>query len=153
MHSSSAGSVEGRGAKEASKGNEFFYSEFGILKIILNFAPRFERKSVPDRDGAIAQLVEQRTENPCVPGSIPGGTTRKELSRDNSFLFYPESEFHRHNPVRRSATVKRLPDRSKRIELCSETPLSTAGEANIDLQFFIFGFNSYFCKIIYILET
>ena len=29
--------------------------------------------------GAIAQLVEQRTENPCVPGSIPGGTTRKTL--------------------------------------------------------------------------
>ena len=28
--------------------------------------------------GAIAQLVEQRTENPCVPGSIPGGTTAKE---------------------------------------------------------------------------
>ena len=25
--------------------------------------------------GAIAQLAEQRTENPCVPGSIPGGTT------------------------------------------------------------------------------
>ena len=76
-----------------------------------------------------------------------GGTTRKEFSRDNSFLF------HRHNPVRRSATVKRLPDRSKRIELCSETPPATAGEANIDLQFFIFVFNSYFCKIIYILET
>ena len=29
--------------------------------------------------GAIAQLVEQRTENPCVPGSIPGGTTFKRL--------------------------------------------------------------------------
>ena len=29
--------------------------------------------------GAIAQLVEQRTENPCVPGSIPGGTTKKQL--------------------------------------------------------------------------
>ena len=28
--------------------------------------------------GAIAQLVEQRTENPCVPGSIPGGTTIKD---------------------------------------------------------------------------
>ena len=28
-------------------------------------------------NGAIAQLVEQRTENPCVPGSIPGGTTSK----------------------------------------------------------------------------
>ncbi len=27
------------------------------------------------KEGTIAQLVEQRTENPCVPGSIPGGTT------------------------------------------------------------------------------
>ena len=27
--------------------------------------------------GGIAQSVEQRTENPCVPGSIPGGTTKK----------------------------------------------------------------------------
>ena len=26
-------------------------------------------------NGALAQLVEHRTENPCVPGSIPGGTT------------------------------------------------------------------------------
>ena len=33
--------------------------------------------------GAIAQLVEQRTENPCVPGSIPGGTT-ENLNRRNS---------------------------------------------------------------------
>ena len=31
-------------------------------------------------DGAIAQLVEQRTENPCVPGSIPGGTTPPFIS-------------------------------------------------------------------------
>ena len=30
--------------------------------------------------GAIAQLVEQRTENPCVPGSIPGGTTVKNAN-------------------------------------------------------------------------
>ena len=29
------------------------------------------------RHGAIAQLVEQRTENPCVTGSIPVGTTKK----------------------------------------------------------------------------
>ena len=28
--------------------------------------------------GVIAQLVEQRTENPCVPGSIPGDTTAKD---------------------------------------------------------------------------
>ena len=31
--------------------------------------------------GAIAQLVEQRTENPCVPGSIPGGTTFRERKK------------------------------------------------------------------------
>ncbi len=30
-----------------------------------------------NKRGTIAQLVEQRTENPCVPGSIPGGTTLK----------------------------------------------------------------------------
>ena len=27
--------------------------------------------------GTLAQLVEQWTENPCVPGSIPGGTTKQ----------------------------------------------------------------------------
>ena len=34
-------------------------------------------------NGAIAQLVEQRTENPCVPGSIPGGTTKKDAIKLN----------------------------------------------------------------------
>ena len=43
-------------------GESFAYSD---LKYI--FAVR--------KGGAIAQSVEQRTENPCVPGSIPGGTT------------------------------------------------------------------------------
>ena len=33
------------------------------------------KSSTDNHFGAIAQLVEQRTENPCVPGSIPGGTT------------------------------------------------------------------------------
>ncbi len=28
-----------------------------------------------EKKGTIAQLVEQRTENPCVLGSIPSGTT------------------------------------------------------------------------------
>ena len=41
-----------------------------------------ERKKI----GAIAQLVEQRTENPCVPGSIPGGTTQ------NKILAFDESQ-------------------------------------------------------------
>ena len=48
----------------------FFYAKCLHIKI----------KCVPlqpqtRNNGAIAQLVEQRTENPCVPGSIPGGTT------------------------------------------------------------------------------
>ena len=34
--------------------------------------------SQTSKQGAIAQLVEQRTENPCVPGSIPGGTTLRK---------------------------------------------------------------------------
>ena len=45
-----------------------------IVKICLPLHHDNTEHSV-DRDGAIAQLVEQRTENPCVPGSIPGGTT------------------------------------------------------------------------------
>ncbi len=37
--------------------------------------------------GTLAQLVEQRTENPCVPGSIPGGTTNKNPAKIVGFLF------------------------------------------------------------------
>ena len=42
-------------------------------------------------NGVIAQLVEQRTENPCVPGSIPGDTTLKirELQKCDSLFFVP----------------------------------------------------------------
>ena len=47
---------------------------------------QFKKVSLPlqrqtSNNGAIAQLVEQRTENPCVPGSIPGGTTLKKSKR------------------------------------------------------------------------
>ena len=38
--------------------------------------PNEKNASSNRKNGAIAQLVEQRTENPCVPGSIPGGTTK-----------------------------------------------------------------------------
>ena len=34
----------------------------------------------PQNDGTLAQLVEQQTENLCVPGSIPGGTTQQSES-------------------------------------------------------------------------
>ena len=44
------------------------------------FAIPIGRKGVnKENPGAIAQLVEQRTENPCVPGSIPGGTTKTSV--------------------------------------------------------------------------
>ncbi len=43
--------------------------------------PLFEKQF-----GAIAQLVEQRTENPCVPSSILGGTTERDFRV--SFLFF-----------------------------------------------------------------
>jgi hypothetical protein len=37
------------------------------------------------KNGAIAQLVEQRTENPCVAGSIPAGTTKKAKAFQKQF--------------------------------------------------------------------
>ena len=45
------------------------------LAVSKNFTTFAEQKGKSPKQGAIAQLVEQRTENPCVPGSIPGGTT------------------------------------------------------------------------------
>ncbi|GEM_PF-2314181 len=41
---------------------------FGIKTKVYYFCPTFF-------DGVIAQLVEQRTENPCVPSSILGDAT------------------------------------------------------------------------------
>jgi hypothetical protein len=49
----------------------------------------FEKRTLhlqSQTDGAIAQSVEQRTENPCVPGSNPGGTTSKSLSEMRGFF-------------------------------------------------------------------
>ena len=42
-------------------------------KNVLPLHPQTKGKQI--LNGALAQLVEHRTENPCVPGSIPGGTT------------------------------------------------------------------------------
>ena len=50
----------------------FFRNSLQFKKVSLPLQPQTRN------NGAIAQLVEQRTENPCVPGSIPGGTTYKE---------------------------------------------------------------------------
>jgi hypothetical protein len=38
-------------------------------------------------------LVEQRTENPCVPGSIPGGTTLKRSKKLQNPDFHTKSGF------------------------------------------------------------
>ena len=56
---------------------------FGHVKKKQYLCTRFEKIN-----GAIAQLVEQRTENPCVPGSIPGGTTKKTSGTLRSFFVY-----------------------------------------------------------------
>ena len=37
------------------------------------------------KDGAVAQSVEQRTENPCVAGSIPAHTTQQEPQKCGFF--------------------------------------------------------------------
>ena len=37
-------------------------------------------------DGALAQVVEQWTENPCVPGSNPGGTTKRPYFSEGVFI-------------------------------------------------------------------
>ena len=61
----------------------FFCQTIWRFQFFCTFAPLLSKW------GAIAQLVEQRTENPCVPGSIPGGTTQKrELSNGFSFCVF-----------------------------------------------------------------
>ena len=52
----------------------FFEFLFGYPNFEIIFAPALGH-------GTLAQLVEQRTENPCVPGSIPGGTTKWQLQK------------------------------------------------------------------------
>ena len=51
----------------------FFRNSLQFKKVSLPLQPQTRN------NGAIAQLVEQRTENPCVPGSIPGGTTNDSV--------------------------------------------------------------------------
>ena len=58
------------------------YNICKIRKLYLSLQPQTRN------NGAIAQLVEQRTENPCVPGSIPGGTTL----RKSKLLQTPDSQ-------------------------------------------------------------
>jgi hypothetical protein len=57
-------------------------------RIIFIFADQF--------NGAIAQLVEQRTENPCVAGSIPAGTTKSLTQVGLFFGWIPNVHITKH---------------------------------------------------------
>ena len=62
----------------------FFENSLQFQKLYLPLQPQTRKI------GAIAQLVEQRTENPCVPGSIPGDTTqmKKPIGTQNPKGFF-----------------------------------------------------------------
>ena len=62
-------------------------------------------------NGVIAQLVEQRTENPCVPGSIPGDTTIPKGYRNVAQLV---AHYVRDVGVGRSSRL--IPTRKAKIE-------------------------------------
>ena len=71
----------------------FFENSLQFQKLYLPLQPQTRKI------GAIAQLVEQRTENPCVPGSIPGGTTQTKvksliLTELAIFLLVPTGRSH-----------------------------------------------------------
>ena len=60
------------------------------ISFAATFAPTFNTNVAPVcRYGDVAQLVEQRTENPCVAGSIPAHTTGKnDLSMKIERFFF-----------------------------------------------------------------
>ena len=65
---------------ELLKKSSFFFTKAvaeGKLSCIINAIQR----------GEIAQLVEQGTENPCVPGSTPGLATLKDSVKAESFFY------------------------------------------------------------------
>ena len=80
--------------------NNFFQKKYPKYlvgsKKVSTFAPANER--IATEIGALAQLVEHRTENPCVPGSIPGGTTPPFIApvfRDGAGVsFYSKNRYY-----------------------------------------------------------
>ena len=65
--------------------------------IFLIHTPVFEFKILvifaASKFGTIAQQVEQRTENPCVTGSIPVGTTSEKTVNIDSLFFNPPMQW------------------------------------------------------------
>src|SRR5688572_12095535 len=60
------------------------HSKFLVRYSIFNTPPSPKLRRTK---GAVAQLVEQRTENPCVGGSIPPHTTNPAIPAGFVFLF------------------------------------------------------------------
>ncbi len=115
--------------KKYTKNASFFKKnakKFGHVKKKQYFCIRFRSKSIfyapsggsqfprltGTLPGAIAQLVEQRTENPCVTGSIPVGTTKKRDSFGS--LFCANGDSHQGSYL---ATLERLLLRNFRFPL------------------------------------
>ncbi len=67
-----------------------FYNaqRFRRLRILLAFLPNQYRIKMLSGAGPVAQRLEQRTHNPLVPGSNPGGPTNipKDLARFSVFV-------------------------------------------------------------------
>ena len=82
------------GVGSSLKGN-FLLNCFKINKKEFTFAIAFNESVLmsnrsQNKSGTLAQLVEHRTENPGVPSSILGGTTKAPIG---AFVFSPTSVF------------------------------------------------------------
>ena len=102
------------------KRKERYFTELQVRKKIL---------------GAIAQLVEQRTENPCVPSSILGGTTenpRRCILRGFNFLFLLHLRF-----VRPRVRGGEGPGRPSVSTLLADDNLRAQRKIPVDLHFIV----------------
>ena len=61
---------------------QYFKKYFAGIKKNATFANELIEAIRKMFDGVVAQLVEQRTENPCVTGSIPVNATRREVQNE-----------------------------------------------------------------------
>ena len=50
------------------------------MYLFFSYFQLYHKCAIIDEDGSVAQLVEQRPEEPCVTGSSPVGTTKPKLA-------------------------------------------------------------------------
>ena len=63
--------------------------------MVLYLHPQSASSNAQNCKGTLAQLVEQWTENPCVPGSIPGGTTKTTHLSGFFVLYWFVNQFYK----------------------------------------------------------